>query len=1591
MVQPLGRLDHRVPDIARPRRREPGRHRRRHRVEFDQLHRQTPPAGQTHTYGVKARNASGLSPAGTATATVPAAEEEEELVTTRHEDGGSTLVSNTGQTAPISGAIAGTYANRRDEFAVPFTTGANPLGYHVTSVALSLERTTPLDTPSPLVSIRTDNAGLPNETLLYTLTTSSAITTAYQLITFTTADQSTLQPNTTYWLHVTTDGANSMTVQYTPSDDEDAVSNRNWQIGNTWYFKRDDGTWTVTTGSNLRMNISGHAAPDNRPYLVTNLSNQRGTPLFISRQVINITALAQSFRAADATSGYPYRFNFHGIKVQAYSTDGQPSLDDLQFGLYTDANGRAGELLYTLTPPSDFASSTRRFIEYSLDAPAGSTLNTGVTYWFIVRATEGDHRLSLGATTNLNQKQGPSTNSIWSIDNQTYEIRNNGRWIEGKNRAMNITVLGTQQFDTLVSNIGQPRLLASNFQISATVNAGQVFTTGPSAGGRNFRFDGIRIIGSAHVLSATRTVPEATVSLHRDGGGTPGDLIYRLGLPDDFLDTTVDKEYTLAAPRGAVLASDTSYWVIFSSADHVFFIEATTNNAEDENPTDGWSIADNGYHKFTSGWSSGRSKMRMSVLGSPIATYQEPTDRDFPGAGHNAHETLGIVTPGIVSTGHLTPGLDRNHGLYGDYWWLDTKTGHRYRIEVKFGDSQNNDTGGSAWMSFIDPDHDDYPYASGCCEADHNRDDGHTFVHFRRPTDDWNNRYLVHIAAFDKLNHNSRTYNGPYTITMTDITGTEKVATNLYLGTRTTTHLPVSSGNVKFAVSFTTGDHPGSYYKLDRVRTHVPRHEGKPELTLHVNASGAPGAIICGFRDPNKVQHHRPYAADNQLPVTFRAEHCGRDATLAANTTYWLVLGGDDYFPALTDSDDQQTSRSGWTIGDVAAIKARGSWSNNNNNDTIPVEIWASPTPPPNRHAAGVPLIHGERRVGETLTADITGITDPEGLSDPRFTYSWIRVDGVDEESITGEESDTYTLTDDDAGQRIKTLVTFLDDEEQQETAVGPATSFIVPEASQILVSNFNQTSSSSFTTTDISNGFVSGAHPHGYAIDEIVLRRVYNTPASSDEAEFRLYTSTSNTDARERKPDTRIMTVSGPNRVVTSNIWFNAQSRLKLEPSTTYHAVLTTTSAIDVIGCSGVTGGGEDSNSLEGFDIIDRHYVYPDSDSGFTDDRSCTILITGFELATSNFVQSVEFTSSPIQPGMYATGEMIEATATLNQAIAFDGPPPVILLQIGDNERRMEYFTSESTDTSWVFRYTVVADDRDDNGVSIKHNALRGYAYADLSHYGIINDQAHHVNAAPRVVSHRVSSIPLARIRYGPGEEIQFTLEFSLPVTVVGNPRLEFKIDTPASQNEFASYLSGSGTRELVFSYTVLTVDEDLNGIEWGANSLQLVDGIDEITGVYNGLAAILDHTTLNRLQGHRINQTPWPVSQDVTSDPTHGMDSDTYGAGDVITLTVVFNQVVTVTGAPQLRFRIGSSSRNAAYLSGSGTNTLAFSYTVLATDMEPDSIHLFGTAFEPFNYPDAAADSIVGTSNNLPALNTGIGKSGSFPGHKVDGSITN
>ena len=57
------------------------------------------------------------------------------------------------------------------------------------------------------------------------------------------------------------------------------------------------------------------------------------------------------------------------------------------------------------------------------------------------------------------------------------------------------------------------------------------------------------------------------------------------------------------------------------------------------------------------------------------------------------------------------------------------------------------------------------------------------------------------------------------------------------------------------------------------------------------------------------------------------------------------------------------------------------------------------------------------------------------------------------------------------------------------------------------------------------------------------------------------------------------------------------------------------------------------------------------------------------------------------------------------------------------------------------------------------------------------------------------------------------------------------------------------------------------------------------------------------------------------------------TYSAGTTVPIKVSFSEAVTVTGTPQLALN-SSSGATANYVSGSGTATLLFDYTVAAGD---------------------------------------------------------
>ena len=98
-----------------------------------------------------------------------------------------------------------------------------------------------------------------------------------------------------------------------------------------------------------------------------------------------------------------------------------------------------------------------------------------------------------------------------------------------------------------------------------------------------------------------------------------------------------------------------------------------------------------------------------------------------------------------------------------------------------------------------------------------------------------------------------------------------------------------------------------------------------------------------------------------------------------------------------------------------------------------------------NTPATGAPTISGDAYVGETLTAEVYAIDDPDGLGNPGYGYQWVRYDETTDNDITGANSSTYTLVEDDAGNAVKVRVSFTDDGGNPEELTSGATAAVEP------------------------------------------------------------------------------------------------------------------------------------------------------------------------------------------------------------------------------------------------------------------------------------------------------------------------------------------------------------------------------------------------------------------------------------------------------------------------------------------------------------------------------------------------------------------
>ena len=216
---------------------------------------------------------------------------------------------------------------------------------------------------------------------------------------------------------------------------------------------------------------------------------------------------------------------------------------------------------------------------------------------------------------------------------------------------------------------------------------------------------------------------------------------------------------------------------------------------------------------------------------------------------------------------------------------------------------------------------------------------------------------------------------------------------------------------------------------------------------------------------------------------------------------------------------------------------------------------------------------------------------------------------------------------------------------------------------------------------------------------------------------------------------------------------------------------------------------------------------------------------------ATAPKVTAVSITSRPSRGGdTYAAGDAIVVRVGFDRLVVAGGTPR-LTLGIGTATRAAAL--TSSAPHSLDFRYTVVAGDRDADGISVAAHALdlagdsvRGtdgvHAHLDLGSHAIaaahkVDGRLAGVSAGPAVSGVSIDSSPRDGTAYRAGESIQVTVRFAADVSG-GAPRLTIGIGAETRK----ATLFATTSRARYFRYRVVAGDKDTDGISIAADALE-------------------------------------------------------------------------------------------------------------------------------------------------------------------------
>ena len=629
-------------------------------------------------------------------------------------------------------------------------------------------------------------------------------------------------------------------------------------------------------------------------------------------------------------------------------------------------------------------------------------------------------------------------------------------------------------------------------------------------------------------------------------------------------------------------------------------------------------------------------------------------------------------------------------------------------------------------------------------------------------------------------------------------------------------------------------------------------------------------------------------------------------------------------------------------------------------------------------HASGMPDISGTARVGRTLTAGTSGISDGNGKSKAEngdvgfaYTYQWVRsVSGTDTD-ISGATSITYTLTAADEGNTVKVKASFTDNAGYEE---GPLTSNAYPSTETVL-EQIETVTISADTTSAVLKG---------------------------DDITYTLTRTTGLTTAA--LPVTVALTQTGD---------FLAASELTKTVTIAAGQSTQTFTVAAAIFQDFAPGATVEGGTLTAAVQAGTGYV-----PGTPDSVDVTIVVrltVGFEMASYSIAEEAgslavklvaRTGAGALAPDMdviisFFTAELDPQEARIVQD--YESVSVTVTFAPSDFSADGSVFKAEKTESVTIVDNTI--DEQAERFavlLDITPGLLREYDnFVDTNGAAcpdplcpalvtIIDTDP----ASADITGIEITSRPANGISYLEGEAITVVVTYDQAVavdTTSGTPTLDVEIDVAQA----ASYTSiSSDNLALTFSYTVAGVDQDQNGIAILAGSIELNGGA--ITGQGTSAAAHLVHPRLGRDATQRVNRDPAVISGGVTITSVPSARTDTYGVGETIQFTVTFDAPVavdTTSGTPALGFRLANTGANPAnkdldYVSGSGTAALTFEYVVQSGDTDTSGISVKNNWL---GANDGANGTITHptTGRNARLNHSRPGNNGNFPGHKVDGSL--